>query len=682
MAADNQSPAELMPEPALLALARKHFGALSEAEEELFRAAQEGREASALAGDEEEDNPANAANWPADRAVRAKCISWVCTDPQASALVTHLGLELHGIRIDGGLDLYNVEIKSPFVVWKCAFSGDIFLQDAKLRGFYLVGCNMKGLSASRARIDGPVLLRDSTAEGEVNLLVAKIGGDLDCGGAQFSNANGLALMANGTKIEGNVFLRNGFEAEGEVNFVAARIEGDLDCGASQFSNAKGWALMANGAKIKGYVLLRNGFRAGGEVNLAGTELGGLDCSGAQVFNGKRLAFSANGAHIEGSVLLGDGFKAEGEVSLMGIKIGGDLDCGGAQFSNANGLALTADGAKIEGSVFFHNGLKAGGEVNLMAAEIGEDLDCSGAQLSNANGLALNAGRLRIEGFAFLREGFQAHGTVDLALATIGSLEIGEVHDVGQLILDLRLAQVGTFRDDEKSWPKAGNLLLDGFRYNRLDEVAPFKADSRKKWLSLQRRDRFRPQPYEQLAAVLRQMGHEPEARQIMIEKNRERARFTDFPHQSWWWYNLFGKLIGYGYRPGRAFCISLTMILLGTLLFYLGCTHGLISPTSENAYAKGPNGQVIRDEGRPRISETYPVFNAFFYSLESFTPLLKLDQSANWTPNANHGAKIPFFRFWAPRTGSLLRYYLYFHIASGWLLTSLWLGAVTGLVKT
>lgn len=266
---------------------------------------------------------------------------------------------------------------------------------------------------------------------------------------------------------------------------------------------------------------------------------------------------------------------------------------------------------------------------------------------------------------------------------MGSLVIWNVLEPDQTILHLELAKAETFWDDEASWPKSENLYLDGFRYDRLYEDAPFQAASRKKWLGLQSRDKFRPQPYEQLATVLRQMGHESEAREVMIEKNREQARFTSFPQQSWWWYNIFGRLIGYGYAPWRAFAMSVAMILLGTILFQIGSTHDLISPASENAYVKGANGQVIREEnGRPKISKEYPVFNAFFYSLESFTPLLKLDQSAHWTPNANHGAEIPMVHFWAPRTGDLLRYYLFFHIAAGWLLTSLWVGAITGLVKT
>lgn len=185
MAPDNQSPTEPMPEPALLALAREKFGALSGAEEELFRAAQEGRGAFPVTGDEKDDDPANAKNWDSDRVVRAKCISWVCTDPAASALVTHQGLDLNKMRIDGELDLRNAEIKFSLRVWKCAFSENIYLWDAQLAGFCLMSCQLKSLRAERATLDGAVFLRDCRAEGEVNLVGAKIEGDLDCGRAFF-----------------------------------------------------------------------------------------------------------------------------------------------------------------------------------------------------------------------------------------------------------------------------------------------------------------------------------------------------------------------------------------------------------------------------------------------------------------------------------------------------------------
>jgi hypothetical protein len=628
-----------MPEQSstLLELARKKFAPrqLSLAEEELFRRAEIGEISSAVTEDEKQDDLTNAANWNADRVLLAECIAWLCTDREASALVTHRGIEVRGARIDGDLDLSHADVKFPMSVWKSAFIGNILLRDVQLRALYLQACNIRNLWADGAKIAGTVFLRDGfKAQGEVNLSGATIGGSLDCAGAQLSNPNGAALIADGARIEGGVLLRNGFKAEGEVRLLRATIGRNLDCEDGQLSNPNGAALIADGAKIEGSALLRDGFKAEGEVRLLGVTIGGnLVCEGGQLLNPNGKALSADGARIEGSAVLRDGFKAQGEVRLLGVTIGGNLDCDGAQLLNPNGKALSADGAKIEGSVLLRNGFKAQSRVDLVAATIGSDLQIRGLLESE------------------------------------------------RTILDLRSAKAGTFCDDETSWPKAGGLFLDGFRYERLDEASPIGAKSRKSWLRRQPQDKFLPQPYEQLAAVLREMGHERDARLVIIAKNRERARFSHFPRQGWWWYNLFGRIIGYGYAPWRAFAMSVAIIVLGWFLFAFGFSHDLISPAKESAYEKNPNGQFVLANGKRKIADDYPVFNPFIYSLESFTPLLKLDQTTSWTPNANHGAQVRVWH-WQLTTGGVLRWYLWFHIIAGWVLTTLWVGAVTGLVKS
>jgi sRNA-binding regulator protein Hfq len=555
----------------------------------------------------------------------------------------------------------------------------------QLGGLYLVGCLIKSLDAIRAKISGAVFLRyEFKAEGEVNLVSEIIGGTLECAGAELSNAKGMALVADSAKIGGNVFLSDGFKAEGVIRFVGATIDGNLACDGAELSNAKGWALVANGTKISGSVFLNNGFEAKGVVSLTGAIFDrDLDCSGGHLSNAEGSTLSVDGTKIGGNVFLRDRFKAEGEVRFMGATIDGNLACESAQLSNSEGYALLTDNAKIGGNIFLREGFKAEGEVRLIATAISGDLDCDGAQFSNVRGAALNVEKSKIGGNVFLRNGFQAQGEVNLLGATIRGLQIVNVLKAEQTIFNLELTEVGTFWDDEKSWPKVGNLHLDGFRYERLFKEAPFQADSRIKWLHRQPRGKFLPQPYEHLAAVLRKMGHERHARLVMIEKNRDRARFTRFPGQAWWWYNIFGKLIGYGYAPWRAFAMSVAMIVLGTFLFHCGFSNDLVTPAKENVYAKAPNGQLELDKsGRPKIVENYPVFNAFVYSLESFIPLIKFDQSANWTPNANRRADISIFHVQVPFTGRFLRYYLYSHIAAGWLLTSLWVGAVTGLVKS
>jgi hypothetical protein len=71
--------------------------------------------------------------------------------------------------------------------------------------------------------------------------------------------------------------------------------------------------------------------------------------------------------------------------------------------------------------------------------------------------------------------------------------------------------------------------------------------------------------------------------------------------------------------------------------------------------------------------------------LTSAVPLLKLGIGEHWVSNAHNGPilNVGFLGYLGfPRTGGrFLRYYLWFQIIAGWILTSLWVGGLTGLVK-
>lgn len=879
----------------MLTLAEQCFTPLSDAEEELFRAAHEGGEASALAKDERENNPLKAAKWDANRVVRAECITWICTDPLASTLVSYQGLDLRGMRVDGDLDLTKAEIKFSLSAQRCAFSGSVVLRDTQVRALSLTSCYIKNVCSRRgetraidaegAKIAESLFLKDCQVKGEVSLVSAKIGRDLDFSGCNFSNEEGDALNADGAKIEGDILFGN-CKAEGSISLLGIAVGGSLDCATAQFHNPESDAFRADGAKIEGDFLFGDGAKAEGSVSLSETAVGGnFDCGQATFLNPSLIALNANGAKIEGDVLFQKGFKAEGEVSFLGADIRGDFDCSGARFSNAEADALTADGlmiegnvtledgfnavgqvrflgaeiegnlycngaqfinpqsgvpsddpardqgdafaadgakiegdvtfekvsvnglvtlagtkiggnlncfeskfsnptdtafsadsAKIEGTLFIQKGSEVEGEVLLTGVAIGGDLDCGQAQLSKSKDHALSANRAKIGGNVYLSDGLIVKGEVSMLGAVIGgnlecanasfinpggkavnadgakiegsviwhknheilgwlniaNSEVGRQLDLRgftashQASIDLRSTKVSTVTDIKTNWLPTSKALLDGFSYERFhvegtltvaDWIRWLHRDGQqrktfwhrlygriiamplntRRWLvraarrmkSLPEKDevqarRFTPQPYEQLAAVLRKMGHERDARHVMIEKNLDRARSTRVFRQGWWWYNCFGRLIGYGYEPWRAFAGSVALVLFGTFLFQVGAEHGLMSPAKESAYVKKNGALIIVDtqvNEERKLSEEYPPFNEFVYSLESFTPLLKLDQSANWTPNSNRDAfQIGPYTF--PLSGGFLRYYLYFHIVMGWLLTSLWVGAVTGLVKS
>jgi sRNA-binding regulator protein Hfq len=679
----------------LVALARpairKLTGAdLTPAEEKFLRAVAEGQIADFSAEKQEDNDPSNASQWKEERVLRASCIAWLCTDPDAAKLLTHRGILAQGLRIDGELDLIFAKLDVPLSFQKCAFAGTVNLRQADLQSLTLDGTHVVEIAADAVRVRRGVFLRDGfKAQGEVRMLGASIGGDLDCSKGQFSNASGDALTADGIKVGGGIYLRKGFKAHGEVRLVGASINGDLDCEDGHFSNPGKDALIADRIKVEGAVYLCDGFNAEGEVRLLNASIGGnLDCRNCRISNPGKITLNADGVKVEGDVCLAKGFKARGEVRLVGASIGGYLDCASGQFSNPSNRALSADSVEVEGEVYLHDGFKAEGEVRILGASIGGNLDCSNGQFSNPGGKALNADLAKFAGVVYLRDGFKAEGNVSLAVAEIGKhLQWWGVRSPEKVTLDLRSARAKTLWDEKASWPPKGQLYLQGFVYEELFHRAPAGAEDRIDWLNRNNEElgelpktattsekrAFFAQPYQQLASVLRNAGQEDEADEILIEKNKQVAQWTRKGSANWWWYRVIGPPIKYGYRPMVTFKWSVAVIILGIFLFGSGYRHDLITPTSKDAYEE-------RDgKPTPIIREDYPRFNSFIYSAEMFVPLVKFYQAEYWLPNANREAVI--FHGHMKFSGAALRVYLWFHIAAGWFLTTIWVAGLTGVIK-
>lgn len=94
------------------------------------------------------------------------------------------------------------------------------------------------LQARGAKVKGYFFLKDSRAEGGVFLNGAEIGQDLDCRDGNFINGTcdgqGIALDAGRVEVKGNTLL--GLRAEGAVELIGARIDGQLSCAGGHFSN--------------------------------------------------------------------------------------------------------------------------------------------------------------------------------------------------------------------------------------------------------------------------------------------------------------------------------------------------------------------------------------------------------------------------------------------------------------
>jgi len=462
-----------------------------------------------------------------------------------------------------------------------------------------------------------------------------------------------------------------------VRLPGATIGDQIDCADGTFINKDADALSADGINVKGSVFLRDGFKAEGEVRLLGATIGGiLTCRDGTFINKDADALNADRINVKGSVFLRDGFKAEGAVRLLGATIGGDLACSDGTFINKDANALSADRINVKGSVFLRDGFRAEGEVRLLGATIGGILTCRDGTFINKDADALNADRINVKGSVFLRDGFKAEGKVSLVAATIDEYFIWTgVTAPSYVKLDLRSASVGTLWDDSHSWPEKGNLWLHGLVYEKIDDRAPRDAERRIEWLHRQG-DQFLPQPYEQLAEVFRKSGQEEDAKKILIQKNKDRARFTELNFFEKLKHYSLGLSIGYGYRPWRAFLWILGFLALGWLFFESGYRAEIMRRTNELPY-------LSRESARGnRMSDDYPKFNSFIYSLDTFVPLVDLRHASYWIADANLKGQLRISqRFGLPISGKWIRYYMWVHIIAGWIFTTLFIGGLSGLIR-
>jgi hypothetical protein len=562
------------------------------------------------------DEP-HAEDWGPDRTVRAAVLCQLLmgegpVPPESgeSPLVLRV-VCLGGVRIVGRIDLEAVKVAFPLELTGCWLDDDTApqLQAADLAALRLVGCWLPaGLHADQIRTRSDVIFSQCCFLGEIRLVGAHIGGQLDLTGAKLRNKDGYALNADGMQVDGSVFGGEGFEVDGEVRLLGAHIGGVLNLTGAKLRNPGKDALSADRVQIDGGVFGGEGFEVDGEVRLPGAHIAGqLVLTGAKLRNPGKYALSADRVQVAGGVFGGEGFEVDGEVWLPGAHIGGQLVLTGAKLRNKDGKALTADDVQVDGDVFGGEGFEVDGEVRLPGAHIGGQLSLTGAKLRNKDGKALTADRVQVDGDVFGGEGFEVDGEVRLPGAHIAgqlvltgaklrnkdgnALNAGRLHVDDSLIwrpatvlggIDFRFARVGIWADTKAAmyFPAA----LEGLQYDAIHQepASPTQPElqpssegvgdgvavsARLEWLAL---DPFgySPLPYVQLASMLRAGGHDRQARKVLIASQKVRRRqgrnwLTRTSSQSL--SAVLRGTVGYGYRPWLALIWLLALICTASL---------------------------------------------------------------------------------------------------------------------
>ncbi|MCX7304017.1 MAG: hypothetical protein NTV73_06730 [Hyphomicrobiales bacterium] len=419
------------------------------------------------------------------------------------------------------------------------------------------------------------------------------------------------------------------------------------------------------------------------IRLAGARLGGnIEADGATISAPDGVAINAEGLEARGGVLL-RGADIRGGVNLSSARLGADVNAVGAKIERPGAVAVDGDGIVVQGDLALR-GVAINGEVRMRGANFGGEIDCTAATLSEPEGYSLRLNGARVNGAFFLRQGATIRGTLDLTATEIGAID-----------------------DDQACWPRKGDLLLNRCRYGAFIG-GPVDAASRLDWLSRQVPERWKehfwPQPYEQLASVLGEMGHNEDARAVLIAKERlqrraRRARAKNpFLHAALAATDgVLAVTVRYGRQPLLALLWLCLFWAIGVLLFGSAQRNGALKPNSpvvlrspewtmcglEQAQSRymPSTGQVMPGRAlagqnqltcflsQPEAS-SYPEFNPWMYSLDALLPVLEIGQKQYWRPDPTK-----------PNGNITLNYY-YFQSVVGWALSLLAVAGFSGLVKS
>jgi len=543
----------------------------------------------------------------------------------------------------------------PLALDDCTFSSDapILLQDAHLSLLSFQGSTVpRGIDADRCIVRGNVFLRNGASiTGEVCFLGAKIDGNLTTNKSTLNNENGNALSCDGARIRGNVDLRNVHKITGQFCLTGTTIDGYIMASGSTLQNENGDALSCDRAWIGGNVDLRDDASITGRVNLVGATIGGyILVSGSTLRNRNFNTLSCDGARVAGNLDISGETQITGTVRLLGARIEGDVDAANSTLTAEAGTALNAEHAMIDGRVFLSAGFTSQGTISLLGATIRRGLDLHSSTIEQSNGSALNLRDIRVEGRLRLdsvRDGKTVPGRIDGGI-------------------DLRGANVAYFADrlaDTEPENASGAIHLDQFRYERFVENSTLDVGPRLRWLRFQPRQHlrkdFRPQPFEQLATVYREMGHENDRHRVLLERHKHELRRPreirflrdEKPCPIPWWFNpllwlkwvFFEGLAGYGHRVLPMFAIFFVLLGASVSAFWWASDAGHMVPADSrilalNEIAKKTEVFTASCDApwthcNSLILDEYPDFNAFVYSADVLLPIVGFEQQTMWTPN-------------------------------------------------
>lgn len=477
------------------------------------------------------------------------------------------------------------------------------------------------------------------------------------GGLEFEDGSLPSLKLKGARVRGTVNLE-GAETAVSAAFEECLFEEELIMRHSRtkrfsFSACHVNGISASGLRVDGDFEFCKGSLSNGAINMEGSTVDGqLRLEEATIYAPNSSALLLSRARINGSILAAK-MVVTGQVRLISCRVDGLLSLRAARVEHTTGSAIAAERAVVGESLFFQRDFVAHGNVAFDNAVIGGGIDCTGSKFQHGQKrLCLNLGRAKVgRNISFKDASFRGNVRL-LGVAATGSIRFDGAEFVGtdcelnlnysnseRLHIDfkqppseilLRYSTHTILQDGPTSWPK--RIALRGFAYKALEDGGATSVGQRLEWLATDI-DSYTPQPYEQLATILRAAGDDVAARTVSLAKQRQRRKTLRPLHR------IPGAtldvLVGYGYRN-----------------WYAGLWLILVLAVSSAALYRWPPTPGAGAEGQP----VHPILLA----LDLILPIVDLGQEKNWivSPPIN----------WLPSTLVLV----------GWVLTT---AVVAGLAR-
>ena len=637
--------------------------------------------------------PSKPGDWPNTRILTQKFLETILLHEPYRDAISRKGVRIAGAWFKDEIDLSDATLTRNLCLEKSRIDADVNLHFFKTtHSLFLRGSIFNGnLNMESMQVDGELHMSNDAEFKGVVLRSAEIGGGLDMSGSTFEGT----LNMNGMHVSAGLFMRGEAKFK-DVDLRSAEIGGGLEMDGSTFEgtlnmnpmHVSGYLFMSGEAKFKDVVL--RGAEIGGQLAMDGSTFEGtLDMNVMRVSGYLFMSGEAKfkdvvlrGAEIGGQLAM-DGSTFEGTLNMNHMRVSGylfmrgdakfkDVDLGGAEI----GGGLEMDGSTFEGTLAMDDMHVSGHlfmreDAKFMAVDLIDSVVEGGLDMDDSTFEGtLNMDRIQVSSrcsmsnsnfkkpvdllFARLNSIFDISGSQFDSLNLTGTHIRGEfrlgsgmhlgTRWKGRKEMTLRNTTVDAIQDRKDAWPKELKLILDGFTYTRLGGYGvgtePSMADRTVRWLKewLEKQQHYSPQPYEQLAKVLRESGHNRKAQSILFSGKQRQRSNTPCPRKLGLF--LVEIFVGYGYKNYRALGWVLLFTLIGFLIIQFGGS------------AQFQN-----------LSKT--IMDRMLYSFDILLPVIKLNES--------HYNEVTI-------CGNI-KYYFYFQKLMGYILGSFLIAGLSGITK-